>query len=64
MRNFMSSANEAELRGLFENCQKAKSMRTALSEMVHLQPPTPVATYNIAVKIIMNGASKKKEPEQ
>ena len=33
MRNVMESSTEAELRGLFENCQKTTSMRTALEEM-------------------------------
>ena len=35
-------------------------MRTALSEMGHLQPPTTVATYNTAANSIVNGTSKQK----
>ena len=31
MRNVMESATEAELGGLFENCQKEISMSTALA---------------------------------
>ena len=43
MINVMASATEAELGGLFENCQKVKSIWTTLSEMGHPKPPTPVA---------------------
>ena len=39
----MALATDAELGGLFENCQKATSMRTALEKIFHQQPPTPVA---------------------
>ena len=40
----MASATEAELGCLFENCQKATSMRTALADMGHPQPPTTTHT--------------------
>ena len=43
-----------------ENYQKVTSMRTALAEMVHPQPPTPVETDNISGEIIMNGTAKDK----
>ena len=56
----MASAMEAELVGLFENFQKAASMRTALAEMGHLQPPTPVEMDNAAANIIVNGTAKQK----
>ena len=60
MRNVMASATEVELGGLFENCQKATSVRTALAEMGHQQPPTPLATYNTAANSIVNRTGKKK----
>ena len=56
----MASATEAELGGLFENCQKETSMRAALADMVHLQTPKPVATDNIVAKRIVNGTAKQK----
>ena len=56
----MASATEAELVGLFENCQKETSMRAALADMVHLQTPKPVATDNIVAKRIVNGTAKQK----
>ena len=58
MRNVIASATEAELGVLFENCQKATSMITALAEMGHQQTPTPVASDNAAVNSIVNGTAK------
>ena len=60
MRNIMASSMEAELGGLFENCQKSTSTRMALAEMGHQQPLKPVTTDNKAAKIIVNGTAKKK----
>ena len=62
MRNVMASATEAELGGFFENCQRVKSIRTALAEMGHPQPPTLVATYNTVTNRIVNGLAKLKRP--
>ena len=56
----MASATEAELGGLFENCQKMTVMRTSLAEMGHQQPPAPVTMDNTATNIIFNGAAKRK----
>ena len=47
----MASATEAELGGLFENCQKATSTRTALTNTGHQQPPTE----NTSASRIVNG---------
>ena len=60
MRNVMASATEAELGGLFENCQKKTSTRKALEDMVQIQPPTPVVTDTTAAKIIVNRTAKQK----
>ena len=60
MINVTTSATKAELGGLFENCQKATSMRTALAEMGHLQPTTPVAMENTETSCIVNGMAKQK----
>ena len=59
MINIMVSATEAEMGELFENCQKSTSKSTALAEMGHLQPPTPVVTDNRAENIIDKGTAKK-----
>ena len=59
-RNFLTSATEEELVWSFENCQKVTSMRISLSEMVHLQPPTPVETENTAANNIFNGKVRQR----
>ena len=64
MKNVMESATESELGGLFENCQKATSTRTALADMGHQQPTPPAATENTAANSIVNGTAKKKYLEQ
>ena len=63
MRNFMASATEAELGGLFEKCQKATSMRMDLVEMGHQRPPTPVTTDNTTANSIINGTAKRKRSQ-
>ena len=62
--NVTTSVTVSELGILFENFQKETSMRMALAEMGHQQPPTPVAMDNKAAKIIVNGTAKKKYLEQ
>ena len=61
MRNVMVSETEAEIGGLFDFVQKATSTRTALAEMGHLQPHTPVETDNTLANIIVNGMAKQKK---
>jgi hypothetical protein len=46
MKSVMSSASEAEIGALFENCKRATILRTTLEEMGHPQPATPVQTDN------------------
>ena len=45
----MASTAEAELGGLFLNCQEAVTIRITLEEMEHNQPPTPVQVDNSTV---------------
>ena len=59
MRNVVVSSTEAELGGLFENCQKTTYVLTALVDMGHQQPPTPLATGNTAANIIVNETAKQ-----
>ena len=56
----MASAKKAELGGLFENFYKATSMSTALAEMGHIQPPTPVTTNNAATNSIFKRTENQK----
>ena len=46
LKNIVSSAAEAELGGVFTNATRACGMRTALEEMGHPQPATPICTDN------------------
>ena len=60
----MSSVTESELGRLFENTQKATSMRTALAEMSHQQPTTLVAIDNTVTNRTVTGTEKKKDLEK
>jgi hypothetical protein len=46
MKPVLSSASEAEIGALFDNCKKATILRTTLHEMGWQQPPTPIQTDN------------------
>eukprot|EP00957_Ditylum_brightwellii_P141361 10770907-Ditylum_brightwellii.AAC.1 len=46
IRNVMASSAEAELGAFFINARKGEELRTALEEMGHVQPPTPIMTDN------------------
>ena len=46
IKNVMSSAAEAKIGALFINSRQAVPTRTALEEMGHPQPPTPIQTDN------------------
>ena len=52
--------SEADIFGLLllRDCQKAKAVITALVEMVHQKPPTPVSTKNTATNSIVNRMAK------
>ena len=46
LRHVVASAAEAEVGGLFHNCQTAIPLRNCLIAMGHPQPPTPTKTDN------------------
>ena len=46
IRHIMSSAGEAEVGALYFSCKDAIMLRTALNEMGHPQPATPIQTDN------------------
>jgi len=60
MKNVMSSAAEAEIGAVFINCQDSEPIRTALFEMGHDQPPTPVQTDNTTAAGFLNETIKQK----
>ena len=57
----MASAAEAELGGLFHNGQLAIPLRTALIEMGHPQPPTPMQTDNSTACGIVNSSIRQRK---
>ena len=61
LRHVMSSAAEAELGALFENCKIAEVIRTTLEEMGHLQSPTAIVTDNFIAHGIANNNLKVKQ---
>ena len=56
----MSSAAEAELGGLFINAREAVHIRNILTEMGHLQPPTPIQTDNSTANGVVNNKIQPK----
>jgi hypothetical protein len=61
IKETISSAAEAELAALFHNGQDAYSLRVALEEMNHPQPPTPIQTDNSAAAGLANDSIKQKQ---
>ena len=50
LRQVVTSAAEAEVGGIFHNCQATISLRNNLTKMGHPQPPTPIKTDNTTAK--------------
>ena len=61
LKHVVSSAAEAELGALFQNCKIAEIIRITLSEMVHPQQATDVVTDNSAASGIANHNMKLKQ---
>ena len=60
LKNVVSSASEAEYGALFMNAKTAVSLRQALNDMGHKQPPTPIQTDNDTATGIANQTIKQK----
>jgi len=60
MRQVVASAAEAKLGALFLNAQAMCPLRTALDELGHPQPATPIQTDNITACGILNDTIKQK----
>ena len=60
LKEVCSSAAESELAALFHNGKDACPIRTALEEMRHPQPPTPMVTNNSTVQGISTDSVKQK----
>eukprot|EP00957_Ditylum_brightwellii_P117400 8954506-Ditylum_brightwellii.AAC.1 len=58
--NVMGLAAEAEVGGLYINCQRGAEFRVALQEMGHPQPPMIVITANSTAEGIVNNHVKQR----
>jgi hypothetical protein len=58
LKHIMSSAAEAEIGAVFINAKEGAVLRTALEELGHKQPPTPMKTYNTTATGYNNGTLK------
>eukprot|EP00957_Ditylum_brightwellii_P130302 9939585-Ditylum_brightwellii.AAC.1 len=56
----MASATEAEVGALYTNARKGEELRTALEEMGHPQPPTPIVIDNTTANGIVNDTVKQR----
>ena len=56
----MASAAEAKVGALYTNARKGEELRTALEEMGHPQPPTPIMTDNTTANGIVNDTVKQR----
>eukprot|EP00957_Ditylum_brightwellii_P001184 93208-Ditylum_brightwellii.AAC.1 len=59
IRNLMGSATEAEIGGMYINCQQGEEIRYVLMEMRHPQPPTIVIINNSTAEGIVNDCIKQ-----
>ena len=58
LKHVITSAAEAELGAIFINAKEGKVTHLTLSEMGHVQPPTPMHTDNTTANSIANGTIK------
>ena len=60
----MLSAYEAELRALFINAKQAVAIRVTLTEMGHLQLPSPIQTHNSTMMGVITNTNLPKATKQ
>ena len=60
LKNIVSSAAESELGGVFTNATRACGLRTALNEIGHPQPATPICTDNTTANDLIAGRIKQR----
>jgi hypothetical protein len=60
IRNVVASAAESEVGACSKNSQSGAQLRFTLSEVGHIQPPTPLHTYNSTAFGILSETIKQK----
>jgi hypothetical protein len=59
IKNVFASAAESEVGECFQNAQRGAPLRVTLTELVHIQPDTPLRTDNYTAFGILNETIKK-----
>jgi hypothetical protein len=59
IKNMVASAAESEVGACFHNAQSGAPLRVTLTELGHIQPPTPLRTDNSTAYGILNETIKK-----
>jgi hypothetical protein len=60
IKNVVASAAESEVGACFHNAQSGAPLRVTLTELGHMQPPTPLRTDNSTAFVIANETIKQK----
>jgi hypothetical protein len=60
IKNVVASAAESEVGACFQNAQSGAPLRVTLTELGHIQPPTPLRTDNSTAFGILNETIKQK----
>jgi hypothetical protein len=60
IKNMVASAAESEVGACFHNAQSGAPLRVTLTELGHIQPPTPLRTDNSTAFGILNETIKQK----
>jgi hypothetical protein len=60
IKNVVASAAESEVGACIQNAQSGAPLRVTLAELGHIQPPTPLLTYNSTAFGILNETIKQK----
>jgi hypothetical protein len=64
IKNVVASAAESELGACFQNAQSGAPLRVTLTELGHIQPPTPLRTDNSTAFGILNETISRKDQKQ
>jgi hypothetical protein len=60
IKNVVACAAESEIGACFHNAKSGAPLRVTLTELGHIQPPTPLCTDNSTTFVILNDTIKQK----
>jgi hypothetical protein len=64
IKNVVASAAESEIGACFHNAQSGAPLRVTLTELGHIQPPTPLRTDSSTAFGILNETIEQKDQTQ